>query len=88
MIPFAVTVEGVTKPGQAYWVLGIDPGGERLLVVHEDQSFHWHPIAACSFAKLVQPDAPQPVIPVQVQSQEFVLPNRAQRRQFGRDGGG
>lgn len=59
---FAVTVEGLTKQDQALWVLAVE--GSRLLVVHPDQTMHWHPIEKCRFVKAVDPLAPKPVVPV------------------------
>ena len=63
MIPFAVSVEGVSRPGQAQWVLAVSR--ESLLVVHEDGTFHWHKLADCRFVKLISPDAPRPVVSVE-----------------------
>ena len=90
MLEFAVTVEGITKEGQAQWVLAVDPVGERLLIVHEDSSLAWHPMSACRFAKLVPPDAPRPVVPVQMaqaaQHPVLALPNRGERRRMQLNG--
>lgn len=65
MIPFAVTVKDVTEPGQALWVLAVSR--ESLLTAYGDGTFHWHKLADCRFAKLIPPDAPQPVFVVQQQ---------------------
>lgn len=65
MLAFAITVEGVTAEGKAQWVLAVDPIGERFLVVHEDNSMHWHPLADCTFVKVMNPDQPQLVMVVQ-----------------------
>lgn len=89
MLPFAVVIEGLTEQGQALWVLAVDPPGERLLIVRPDKSLHWYPMSECRFAKMLPPDAPRPVIPVQPvgpQGAPLVLPNRAQRRALARKG--
>lgn len=90
MLAFAVQVKDVTKEGQATWVLDIDPVGERFLIVHEDKTMHWHPMADCTFVKLVSPDAPTPVVPVQTNQPrpplslaDMGMPNRAMRRANG-----
>ena len=85
MIEFAVSTEGVTKEGSATWVLAVDPVGERLLLVHDDNSMHWHLMADCKFVKAATPDQPRAVIAVQPkQPQPLHLampsPNRAERR--------
>ena len=86
MLPFSVEVKGVTEEGKAKWVLAVDPTGDRLLVVHEDRSLHWHPMAACTFYATVPPDAPRPVMIVEPQGQRqgpgpaIVVPNRQTRR--------
>ena len=87
MIPFAVSIEGVTEEGQAVWVLAVD--GERLLTSHSDGSLHWHPLTDCTFAKLVNPEAPQAVIPVQPKPQNglVAVPNRTMRREMERNAG-
>lgn len=89
MLEFAVTVDGVTKEGQAQWVLAVDPVGERLLIVHDDKSMHWHPMTDCGFVKVMIPDAPRMVIPVQVQPSQtpLALPNRAERRSLEHSNG-
>ena len=85
MIEFAVSIEGITEEGRALWVLAVDPAGERLLVAHADGTLHWHPQAACVFAKLMNPEAPRAVIPMQPKPQ-IVAPNRAIRRELERNG--
>ena len=84
MIEFAVSVKDVTKEGQATWVLAVDPVGERMLIVHDDKSLHWHPMADCTFVKASTPDMPRAVIAVQPQQARAPLtlpmPNRAERR--------
>jgi hypothetical protein len=84
MLPFSVEVEGVTKEGQGKWVLALDIAGDRLLLVHEDKSLHWHPIADCRFHGTVAPDAPRPMMLVQPQQQgagpTLLTPNRQTRR--------
>ncbi len=75
MIGFAVTVAGLSKEGQAHWVLDVQ--GKRLLIVHEDQSFHWHHMDECRFVKLVPPDAPVPVIVAPEQKPKLLVPGAA-----------
>jgi hypothetical protein len=92
MIEFAVKVKGihdVEDEDKATWVLAVDPVGDRLLIVHDDQSLHWHPMDDCKFVKARTPDQPLVVLPVQPQrTQEPVLltPSRAQRRRAERNG--
>jgi hypothetical protein len=82
MLPFSVEVEGLTEEGQGKWVLAVDAVGDRLLLVNEDKSLYWHPMAECSFHGMVQPGAPQPVMLVEPQQQgpALLTPNRATRR--------
>ncbi len=61
MLEFAVTVKALDEEG--HWVLAVD--GERLLIVHPDKSLHWHPMEECTFLKLMSPDQPRVVIPIQ-----------------------
>lgn len=68
MVEFAVKVEGIELP---QWVLAVDPIGERLLIVHENQSLQWHPMAACKFVKAQTPDNPRLVMAVQPQKIEI-----------------
>lgn len=70
MIAFAVSVDGVSEPGQAQWVLAVSR--ESVLVAHNDKTLHWHKLADCRFAKLIPPDAPQPVVVVEP-AQRIVL---------------
>ena len=87
MMEFAVTIEGFTEEGKAQWVLAIDAVGDRLLIVHEDKSMHWHPMADCRFAKAMAPDLPKPVMIVQPMRQpQVALPNRADRRRLESNG--
>ena len=65
MLEFAVTVKGITQEKQAKWVLAVDPVGERLLIVHEDKSLHWHPMVDCMFVKAASADMPRAVVIVQ-----------------------
>ena len=80
MIPFAVSVAGYSKPDEAQWVLAVSR--ESLLVAHRDNTLHWHKLADCKFARLIPPDAPQPVMLVEKQ---IVVPGRGPLRP-GRDG--
>jgi len=86
MIPFAVSIEGVTEEGTAFWVLAVE--GERFLVSGHDRVLRWVPMAECRFARLVPPDAPMPVFTVPPNPQNggppIILPNRAERRRLER----
>lgn len=66
MVEFAIKVHsfGLDKP---QWVLAVDPVGERLLILHNDQSMHWYPLAVCTFVKAQTPDQPLVVMAVQPQ---------------------
>lgn len=90
MLDFAVKVKGIHEESgnKAAWVLAIDPAGERLLIVHEDKSMHWHPLEDCAFVKLMPPDAPKPTYIVQPRkaAPSLVAPNRAERREVERNG--
>ena len=85
MLEFAVTVPDRELPA---WVLAVDPGGERLLLAHDDQTLRWHPLADCLFAGMMAPDKPRAVIPVQPAERPhpLVVPNRATRRDIERNG--
>ena len=75
MLQFAVSIEGVTKDGEGQWVLAVDPVGERLLTAHADGLFHWHPMADCRLFRFINPEAPQPVLPMQpAQKPKLVMP--------------
>lgn len=56
-IPFAVTIEGVTKPGMALWVIALS--GNRVLVPVEGGRLEWYSIEKCRFAKLCNPEVQQ-----------------------------
>ena len=64
-LEFAVTVEG---QDQGYWVLDVDPVGERLLLALEDRVLRWVPQDTCRFLKMMNPDQPRAVIPVAPQT--------------------
>ena len=72
MLQFAVTVEGM-EDGKARWAMAVD--GDRLLIVHEDQSLHWHQMEDCKLAHFLPPDAPRPVIVVQPRQGGLVVPS-------------
>ena len=72
MIEFAVVVKGLDK---ARWVLAVDDN--RLLIVHDDQSLHWHPMSDCTFVKALTPDMPRMVVPVQSRGNGLMLPQAA-----------
>ena len=69
MIEFAVMVKGLEK---ARWVLAVD--GDQVLIVHDDQSIHWHPLTECTFVKALTPDVPRIVLPVQSRSNGLAVP--------------
>ncbi len=77
MIPFLVTITGVTKEGQGAWVLAVDPVGERILTaLQDDNSLRWYPMADCKFVRLINPEAPLPVIAVQpAPESKIVMPD-------------
>ena len=85
MIPFAVKVKGLDDPDsdQCRWALAASPDG--LLIVNEDRSLQWYPLADCTFVKLISPEAPKPVVAVQIQQpgSQIGTPNREKRRQNG-----
>jgi hypothetical protein len=80
MLPFSVTVEGLTGEGQGKWVLAVD--GDRVLLTHDDKTLHWYPMEKCRFLGTLPPDAPHPVVIVQPQQKptSLVTPNRDMRR--------
>ena len=87
MADFAVKVaelDGDTD--RCRWVLAVDPVGDRLLVVHEDRTLHWHPMDDCTFAKMVPPDGPVPVVAVQPQQKPKIEPVAGLRNLNGRPG--
>lgn len=58
---FAVTEEGVDKPGSGRWVLAVD--GDKLLLTGADKTPQWVAMAKCKVAKVGSPDYPRPVFP-------------------------
>lgn len=75
MIPFAVTIEGVTEENRALWVLAVRE--DALLTAGADGVLTWYPLDKCRFVRMVPPDAPKPVIPVQpAPINGLTLPNR------------
>ncbi len=66
MLEFAVQVKGLhdVEGGQATWVLAVDPTA-GVLIAHADKTMHWHLLEECTFARLVDPSKPRPVIPMQ-----------------------
>ncbi len=75
MLPFSVSVEGVTGEGEGKWVLAIDLVGDRLLLAHDDKSLHWHATADCAFHTFVPPNAPIPMMVVQPQQPTLLRPS-------------
>lgn len=76
MMPFAVWHEGMAE-GTGKWVMAIDSKMSRFLLVGEEREFYWRPMADCQLARVVTPENPRLVIPVQPQQQQggIVLPN-------------
>jgi len=64
MIPFAVTIEGVTQANEALWVLAVS--GNKVLVSKSDRRLEWHSLEKCRFAKLVSPELGSPDMPMVV----------------------
>ena len=65
MIPFAVTIEGVTdQPGAApaRWALAVTEG--KLLTATEYGELVWYPLEQCRFSHC---DSPRPVVVVETQ---------------------
>lgn len=91
MIEFAVWHEGIplTADGnkQGRWVLALDRSA--LLLADDTGEFYWKDIADCTLVRVVTPDVPRPVLPVQMQTQAqqkglvIAEPNRAMRRSNG-----
>ncbi len=75
MLPFSVSVEGVTQEGQGKWVLALDMVGDRVLLSHDDKSLHWHAMADCTFHGTIPPGTPQPMIIVQAQQPTLLRPS-------------
>ena len=76
----AVNVNGRGEEGRAFWVIEIDPVGERFLIV-DGAAFVWVSIADCTLGKAISPDQPILVLPVQPSpAPSLALPNREQRR--------
>lgn len=51
---------------KGYWVLTVDPIGERFLIAKEDGIFRWVAMADCTLVRGMNPDMPRPVISVQL----------------------
>lgn len=95
MLEFAVQVKGLhdVEGGQATWVLAVDPTAGVLIAHDDDKTLHWHPLADCTFARLMKPDAPRPVFAVEPAKPAnkplpFVVPNREALRALKRNGPG
>ena len=52
-------------PGKGYWVLTVDPIGERFLLATDGGGFRWVAIADCVLVKAINPEQPRPVITIQ-----------------------
>ncbi len=61
------------KNGKARWVMAVDPAGERFLVVDETRQFSWVPIDECRFIKMIDPEAPTPIVGVMPQSKSGLV---------------
>ena len=66
MMQFAVQTPADVelKNGKARWVMAVDAVEGRFLVLNEERKFNWVPIAECKFIKLIDPEAPHPVVNV------------------------
>ncbi len=84
MAAFAVVVDGDpkgkdakgTEYEQAFWVLAVDPVGDRLLLACDAgglTSLRWVPISQCRLGRIATPDQPQIVIPVQPNQQPTLV---------------
>jgi hypothetical protein len=71
-IEFAVRIEGEGDGQSGTWVLAVDAAGERFLTTNEDGSFKWLAIADCRLLKVINPDAPRPVMNVQVRQDPVI----------------
>ncbi len=61
---FAVWHEGMEE-GKGTWVLAIQ--GDVFLLSSEDEGFYWQPMSTCKLVRVVTPENPRLVIPVQPQ---------------------
>ncbi|KKK54643.1 hypothetical protein LCGC14_3082620 [marine sediment metagenome] len=64
MMQFAVQTPDDLMIGKARWVLAVDPMGEQFLVADKGSVLRWVPMKWCKFHKLIDPEAPQSVIPM------------------------
>ena len=63
---FAVWHEGMGE-GAATWVLFVDAHGDRFLLSNAEHKFYWMPSSECKLARVLTPDNPRLVMPVQPQ---------------------
>ncbi len=84
---FAVSIEGVHGEDKGSWVLEVE--GDKVLVAHDDNTLHWHPLADCTMLKIHTPDQPTLVLPVQAKPQNGIVTARPQDNRMlrRRDGG-
>ena len=57
---------GKSLPVTIFGIAGVE-GDRVLLVDSETRELQWTPMATVRFAKIINPESPKPVIPVQVQ---------------------
>ena len=50
---------------KGYWVLAVDPIGERFLLARDEGGFRWVAITDCVLVKAISPEQPRPVITIQ-----------------------
>ena len=67
MIEFAVRVLGEDE-NKGWWVLAVDPVGERLLISNGERKLHWVSVADCILVKAIDPEQPRSVIAVRPQT--------------------
>ena len=85
MPEFAVKIAGVSEENQASWVLAVDRGG--VLVALPDKSLKWFPLNQCTFAQIVSPGGPMPVVVVQPPPEGVKVPEIVTAREIPRNGG-
>ena len=72
MIEFAVVVNGEST---GRWVLAIDSIHDKVLLTADDQSLRWVLRTDCKFLKARNPELPLPVVVVQPQKEQIVVPH-------------
>lgn len=74
---FAVWHEGMNE-GTASWVLFVDAASDRFLLSNDEGQFYWKPAAECKLMRVVTPENPRLVVPVQPQ-QNIAIPTNGLR---------